>query len=127
MDREYVEIGGRKGPVYDDFVPALTVLATVISVPGADRVVLDAGMKSLSTDAGPAAALGVPGWEYVPYGDEHGMLTRIGSEPQPRLGDVIRLLPGHCDTTVNLYDRFHVARDGKLIDIWLIAARGRSQ
>jgi hypothetical protein len=33
MDREYVEIGGSKGPVYDDFVPALAVLATVISVP----------------------------------------------------------------------------------------------
>jgi D-serine deaminase-like pyridoxal phosphate-dependent protein len=64
MDREYIEIGGSKGPVYDDFVPALAVLATVISVPSADRVVLDAGMKSLSTDAGPAAAIGVPGWEY---------------------------------------------------------------
>lgn len=127
MDREYVEIGGSDGPVFGDFIPALSVLATVISVPSSDRVVIDAGIKSLSTDAGPAIALDLPGWQYVPYGDEHGVLIRTGSEPQPKLGDVVRLLPGHCDTTVNLYDRFHVTRAGELVDIWPISARGRSQ
>ena len=52
MDRQYCEIGGKSGEVYEDFEPALFVLATVMSTPAADRVVLDAGYKALSNDAG---------------------------------------------------------------------------
>jgi D-serine deaminase-like pyridoxal phosphate-dependent protein len=127
MDREYVEIGSVDGPLFDDFAPSLFVLATVISVPGDDRVVVDAGMKALSTDAGPAKVVDLPGWEYVAYGDEHGLLMRTGKAPQPKLGDLVRLMPGHCDTTVNLFDEFQVVRDGRLADVWPILARGRSQ
>jgi D-serine deaminase-like pyridoxal phosphate-dependent protein len=36
-------------------------------------------------------------------------------------------VPTHCDTTVNLYDQFIVARDGVVTDVWDIAARGRVQ
>ena len=127
MDREYVEIGSVDRPVFEDFAPSLFVLATVISVPSADRVVIDAGMKALSTDAGPATVVDLPGWEYVPYGDEHGLLKRTGDTPQPKLGDLVRLMPGHCDTTVNLFDEFQVVRDGSVADVWPILARGRSQ
>jgi D-serine deaminase-like pyridoxal phosphate-dependent protein len=127
MDREYVEIGGVKGPVYDDFLPSLSVMATVISAPTADRIVVDAGLKALSTDAGPAFALDLPSWEYLPYGDEHGVLERRGPGPRPRIGDVVRLMPSHCDTTVNLYDYFHVASEGRLVGYWSIEGRGRIQ
>jgi D-serine deaminase-like pyridoxal phosphate-dependent protein len=127
MDREYLEIGGAHNKIYDDFLPSLSVLTTVVSVPTLDRVVVDAGMKALSTDAGPAAVLDLPHWEYAFFGDEHGMLFRRGPGPQPRVGDVIRLIPGHCDTTVNLYDYFHVIREGKLVAVWEIVGRGRTQ
>ncbi len=125
MDREYREIGGRSGPVFDDFACALTVLATVMSVPTADRLVVDAGLKALSNDAGPAVVVDLPGWEYAPAGDEHGLLLRCGDGCRPRLGDVVHLLPSHCDTTVNLYDQFHVVRDSRLDAVWRIAGRGR--
>ena len=125
MDRQYREIGGRSGPVYDDFACALTVLATVMSVPAASRLVLDAGLKALSNDAGPAAVLDLPGWEYAPAGDEHGLLMARGEGRRPRLGETVRLLPSHCDTTVNLYDRFHIVRGGHLEAVWSIPARGR--
>lgn len=127
MDREYREIGGARGPVFEDFACSLTVLATVMSAPTRDRVVVDAGVKALSTDAGPAALLQPAGWEYRPAGDEHGILTRVGDGPSLRLGDTVRLLPSHCDTTVNLYDHFHVVRDGRLEAIWTIPARGRTR
>ena len=44
-----------------------------------------------------------------------------------RVGDKLELLPSHCDTTVNLYDYFHVIRDDRLEAIWPIAARGATQ
>lgn len=125
MDRQYREIGGRSGPVYDDFACALTVQATVMSTPAPDRVVLDAGLKALSNDVGPAMALDLPGWEYVPAGDEHGLLLARGDRRPLRLAETVRLLPSHCDTTVNLYDRFHAVRGGRLEAIWTIPARGR--
>jgi len=125
MDRQYREVGGADGPIYDDFEPAISVLATVMSVPAADRVVTDAGLKTLSTDVGPAELLDCPGWSYTPGGDEHGILRRNGAnEPLP-LGTKVRLRPSHCDTTVNLFDVYHVVRDGKLIALWPVAARGR--
>ena len=44
-----------------------------------------------------------------------------------RIGDKIELVPRHGCTTVNLYDQFHVLRDGRLVDVWPVAGRGRSQ
>jgi D-serine deaminase-like pyridoxal phosphate-dependent protein len=36
----------------------------------------------------------------------------------------VTLVAPHCDPTVNLHDWFHVMRDGRLVDIWPIDARG---
>ena len=128
MDRQYCEVGGQNGEVYDDFEPALYVLATVMSTPSEDRVILDAGYKALSTDAGPALLLGKPGWTYTYGGDEHGIIKRggVGAAPMT-LGEKVRVQPSHCDTTINLYDRYHVVSGDELVAIWPIAARGRSQ
>ena len=90
MDRQYCEIGGKGGEVYDDFEPALFVLATVMSVPAADRVVVDAGYKALSSDAGPALLLGKPGWTYGYGGDEHGIVRGGGDAAPMTLGETCR-------------------------------------
>ena len=128
MDRQYCEIGGQGGEVYDDFEPALFVLATVMSTPADDRVVLDSGYKALSTDAGPALLLGKPGWTYTYGGDEHGIIKGGGAGAAPMtLGEKVRVQPSHCDTTINLYDRYHIFSGDELIAVWPIAARGRSQ
>ena len=39
----------------------------------------------------------------------------------------MEIVPSHCDTTVNLYDRYVCLRDGKVEAVWPIAARGRTQ
>lgn len=125
MDRHYRSIGGRAGGPFDDFECALTVLATVISAPTAERRVVDAGLKAVTNDSGPAGLVDVPGWEYVVAGDEHGVLVRRGEGPRLEIGDQVRILPSHCDTTVNLYDVYHVVRDGHLEAVWSIDARGK--
>ena len=40
------------------------------------------------------------------------------------LGDKIRLIPGHCDPTVNLYDWYVCIRGGRVEQLWPITARG---
>jgi 3-hydroxy-D-aspartate aldolase len=128
MDLDYHRIGGRHGSTYDDFEMALTVLTTVISVPSDGMAMVDAGLKSFSTDKPfVPEAVEWPGVEYSWAGDEHGRLTLTEPGRLPRLGDRIEFFPPHCDPTVNLYDRIHAMRGDKLEAVWDIAARGRSQ
>lgn len=126
MDAHYRSIGGKSGATYDDFGCALTVLATVISRPSEKRAVIDAGNKCLSIDEGFAVPKALTGVEFTPGGDEHGKLLLENPEADLRLGARIELIPGHCDTTVNLFDRFYGVRKGRVEKIWTIAARGRS-
>ena len=44
-----------------------------------------------------------------------------------RLGDKVRLVPSHCDTTVNLHDRYIGVRGERIETQWPVAARGMSQ
>ena len=56
--------------------------------------------------------------------DEHGVLD-LTSCPRPvRTGDKLKLIPGNCDPTVNLYDGYVVARDERVEALWPIVARG---
>jgi D-serine deaminase-like pyridoxal phosphate-dependent protein len=104
------------------------VLSTVISRPRALEAVVDAGLKSLSTDSGMAEPKGLPGVSYRAAGDEHGILSWApGATVQLQVGDQIELIPSHIDTTVNLHDVYHVLRGGRLTAIWPISARGKIQ
>jgi D-serine deaminase-like pyridoxal phosphate-dependent protein len=40
------------------------------------------------------------------------------------LGDKTRLIPGHCDPTVNLYDWYVCVRGNRVEQVWPITARG---
>lgn len=56
--------------------------------------------------------------------DEHGVLQRGPKAEKMWLGQKIRLIPGHCDPTVNLYDELIVVHEGRVEAIWPILARG---
>jgi D-serine deaminase-like pyridoxal phosphate-dependent protein len=120
MDADYLDTGGVP------YRPALTVIATVISR-HPDRAVIDAGLKTLSDDSGPARLHDAPGWSYHHAGDEHGVLT-TSAEPgrhELRVGDRVALIPSHIDTTINLHDELYAHRGGRIETVWPIAARGR--
>ncbi len=126
MDRQY-EVCDLRGDGAQLFEQALFVDTHVISANSQGMATLDAGFKALSTDGGtPRVVDGAPeAAMFVFMGDEHGAL--IAMDHVFRIGDHVVLAPRHCDPTVNLYDSYHVVRDGTLLDIWPVSARGRSR
>lgn len=128
MDVDYNLIGGKDGPEYKDFRNSLTVMATVISKPGQNSAIVDAGFKAFATDRkfGPKAK-DIQGLGYNWGGDEHGRLDLAQANREVKLGDRLEFIVPHCDPTVNLYDRMFCVRDGKVESIWPIEARGMSQ
>ncbi|UOD49400.1 DSD1 family PLP-dependent enzyme [Orrella daihaiensis] len=123
MDRDYADNLAAADDVR--FEHALFIQTTVMSASHDGFVVVDAGLKSMSVDSGMPRVDGQPNLSYLKASDEHGVIDVIEG-PRPQLGDVLRLIPGHCDPTVNLYDELVVVRGDKVVDIWSIAARGAS-
>lgn len=111
---------------------ALTVMATVISVPSRDRVVIDAGSKALSLDKGAHGRNFVEGFGYIVgtgdrlsrLSEEHGIIDR--PKGQYRIGDRLRIIPNHACAVMNLFDYAYLVSKGKVIEKVKIAARGRS-
>jgi D-serine deaminase-like pyridoxal phosphate-dependent protein len=65
----------------------------------------------------------VPGGRYTRASDEHGVIELDGPG-SVTLGQKIRLIPGHCDPTVNLYDWLVCYRGEHVEALWPISARG---
>jgi 3-hydroxy-D-aspartate aldolase len=124
MDVDYGRNQDRAGQPVADFDNALFVLTTVMSYPTAKRAVVDAGLKALSVDSGMPRVVGHDGVAYAGASDEHGRLEITGDARPFRLGDKIRLVPGHCDPTVNLNDWFVCIRNDRVEALWPVSARG---
>jgi len=126
MDTEYARIRGGDDRPYAEFEHSLFVLASVISVPTAERAIVDAGLKSYSAERGPPWVHDRGDVEVTGVSDEHGKL-KVGPQAKPlSLGDKIWLIPGHCDPTVNLHDWYVGIRNGRVETLWPINARGAS-
>ncbi len=117
MDCDYARVEGLPYEV------ALTVLTSVVSRRRGDTAVIDAGWKAITVESGMPVVKDRPGLEYTPAGDEHGFLRGARLTP----GDKLELVPSHCDTTVNLHDRYICVRGGTVEALWPIAGRGRIQ
>jgi D-serine deaminase-like pyridoxal phosphate-dependent protein len=103
------------------FRQALSVLATVISV-SQKFAVADCGLKALGMDHGPPSMDDAGGKVWF-CSDEH--LTFAPAPENPvRVGDRVRVIPGHVDPTVAYHETFHVVRDGTVVDMWPIDMRG---
>ena len=124
MDADYGRNRDRDGGPFTTFEPSLFVWATVMSRPAEDRAIVDAGLKALAFNSGPPLVCDEPAATYERASDEHGRLAVAAATNRLALGDKIRLIPGHCDPTVNLYDWYVCIRDGRVEQLWPITARG---
>ncbi len=124
MDADYMKNLKPDGTPGSEFEHSLFVYATVMSRPTKDRAVLDAGLKALSVDSGMPVVAGMSDVEYIRASDEHGKLTLHDPGRALPLGSKVRLIPGHCDPTVNLYDWYVCYRISRVEALWPITARG---
>lgn len=123
MDADYGRNLGEDGQPVHEFRNSLFLLATVMSRPTLARAVVDVGLKAHSIDSGMPLVVDVPGAAYVSASDEHGVISLTGAAGL-ELGQKIRLIPGHCDPTVNLHDWIVGYRHGRVETIWPVSARG---
>jgi 3-hydroxy-D-aspartate aldolase len=124
MDADYGRNLDKDGAPIHSFEPSLFVWATVMSRPTDDRAIVDAGLKALAFDSGPPTVWDEPAATYERASDEHGRLAITSATNRLKLGDKVKLVPGHCDPTVNLYDWYVGIRADRVGAIWPITARG---
>jgi D-serine deaminase-like pyridoxal phosphate-dependent protein len=124
MDGSYARNRSDDGSPFAEFQHSLFVYTTVMSRATEQRAVVDAGMKALSVDSGMPTVWGIEAAEYVGASDEHGTLQLATAAQSIRLGDKLRLVPGHCDPTVNLHDWYVGIRGDRVETLWPITARG---
>jgi len=107
---------------------AAFVLATVISRPAPDRVVIDAGSKTLSSDG-----FGRDDWVHVLHrpdlhpaflSEEHGVFRADDPATAPAIGDRVLVVPHHVCTMMNLADEVHLVRAEGLVETVPVPARG---
>ncbi len=107
---------------------AVAVAATVVSTAVPGQAVVDAGSKALASDR--------PGWlpghgvvpelgdaPLVALSECHGLVQLNGQAPPP-VGSIVRVVPNHVCTVVNLFDHYEVVAQGRVVDRWPISARG---
>jgi len=124
MDADYGLNKDDKDQPISDFKNSLFVLATVMSCSVPAQAVLDAGLKAFSVDSGLPSLVDIPGVEFVGASDEHGVLSIPSTSNGPGYGEKIRLIPGHCDPSVNLHSWIIGIRNDVVECLWPISAQG---
>ncbi len=113
---------------------AATVLATVISRPTPERVILDVGAKGLTMQSrtrgicatpGLGTLLDYPGVYVDEVFDEHAIIYSQVFRDAIRIGDKVRILPVHICPVCNLYDTAWLVGNGEVIEPLDVAARGK--
>jgi D-serine deaminase-like pyridoxal phosphate-dependent protein len=108
---------------------ALTILATVVSVPDPRRAVVDAGSKTLSSDplwprAGGHGILLGRRSRVQRLSEEHGVID-VEEGESFHVGERVAILPNHACVVANLHDRLLGVRGGRLEAQIPVLARGR--
>lgn len=120
MDADYAR---NQGGASAGFRQALFVLATVMSQARAGLAAVDVGHKAVAVDSGMPLVWQRDGVGFTGASDEHGKLE-WGEGDGVRLGEKLRLVPGHCDPTVDRHDWYVGVRGGRVECLWPVAARG---
>ena len=109
---------------------ALNVYATVVSRAGADRGIIDAGSKTLTSDPGGGLdgyglILEHPEARIARFAEEHGFLDLARSNTRPDVGDIVRIVPNHVCVVVNMFDEVVMVRGDEIVGTLPITARGK--
>jgi D-serine deaminase-like pyridoxal phosphate-dependent protein len=111
---------------------AARVVATVVSTAVPGRAMIDAGSKTLSSDAlgsGPKSGHGyvveAPDAKLIKLNEEHGHLDISGSTHHFQVSEVVTVIPNHVCACVNMHDEVFLIRNEEVVGSWRVAARGK--
>ena len=128
MDVQYIEIGSETDEaVFGEFLPSLTVLATVVNAYFPGSYTTDAGAKALTLNRPAPWVIGEKGFTYNAGSDEFGSIRYETANKSYKVGDKLELIVPHCDPVVNEYDQIYATRKDRVEAVWAVAARGHSQ
>ena len=113
--------------VLKDFDQSLSVLATVISKPAENRIILDCGVKTLVGEKGTPLIQGLRPAKKCNLSEEHSIWFYKHAKGDLNIGDKVRVLPGHCCSTVNMHDHYYVLQGDRVVDVWEISAARKAQ
>ncbi len=113
---------------------SLFVLATVISQPQKDQIVIDAGSKALGLDRGAhslqlLAGYGTPvniNGNIERLSEEHGIIKLKEAQPI-ELGHPVIILPNHACSVANLFEKYYLISGYLEVEMISISARSKSQ
>ena len=113
---------------------AATVLASVISKPTAERVILDVGAKGLTMQKRERGICKTEGLGYIKGSkgvyidgvfDEHAIIYNKDFRDKVNIGDKVEIIPNHICPVSNLYDRAYLVSKGRVVEGIDILARGK--
>jgi D-serine deaminase-like pyridoxal phosphate-dependent protein len=115
----YATMDGHHRGLDPRFGWATTVLASVISR-RSDRIVLDAGSKTVGASHG---VLADPSLESYRFDEEHAIFLaddacRLG------VGDAVEIDCNYTPFAVSYFEAYHVVEGGRVTDIWPVLPRG---
>lgn len=126
MDADYGRILDKDGHRIDqgEWENSFFILTQVMSHAKADKAICDAGLKAQSVDSGLPVVYGRTDVKYIKCSDEHGVIE----DPNGvlKVGEKLKLIPGHCDPTANVHDWYVGVRNGKVETVWPVSARGKA-
>lgn len=123
-DRKCVQVGVMS---YEQC--AMTVICTVVSRPTAERGILDAGSKTLTSDLS-----GLEGYGYIleypeaviySLNEEHGHVDFSACSRKPHVGERVTIIPNHCCVVSNMFNEMIGLRGDRVELVWEVAARGK--
>jgi D-serine deaminase-like pyridoxal phosphate-dependent protein len=112
---------------------AASVLVTVVSRAGEERMIVDGGSKTFSSDRlssggpGHGRVMEAPGASFHKMNEEHGFVDIAKAERSFEIGEKVRIIPNHICVAVNLHEYVYGVRDRKVEEVWNVEGRGKLQ
>jgi D-serine deaminase-like pyridoxal phosphate-dependent protein len=103
-----------------EFELALSVLGTVISRSGNERLILNIGLKEISSERGLPVLKNTNGARLRKLNAEHAVVDILDPSFSAQVGDQLELWAHYSDATVNLHRRMFGVRNGKVEETFLL-------
>lgn len=133
----YILMDASQGNAYQSQeVCAASVLATVISKPTDERIILDVGAKGITMQTRNKGICAVNGMGYIKQFpkaviydvyDEHAIIYNKDMHDKVSIGDKVEIIPVHICPVMNLHEKAYIVSNGEIVEEVPILCKGKLQ